>query len=120
MPIPTPTSVFPTAIDQITNQPHPEIPDAIVAIEQSLLPGGTPPAGIVGVSGGTFTGNVASNSSLQPGNGTTPGPHIWGGSGAPATALGAIGDYYFRSDTPSTANQRLYVKTGASTWTGII
>src|SRR6266704_920203 len=39
---------------------------------------------------------------------------MYSGSGAPGTGLGAIGDYYFRSDTPSTANQRIYVKTGAS------
>ncbi len=45
---------------------------------------------------------------------------LYSGSGAPGTGLGGIGDYYFRSDTPSTANQRLYAKTGASTWTGIV
>ena len=30
------------------------------------------------------------------------------------------GDYYFRKDTPGTANQRLYVCSGGSTWTGIL
>lgn len=45
---------------------------------------------------------------------------LYSGSGAPAGGTGAIGDYYFRIDTPSTANQRIYVKTAASTWTGIV
>jgi hypothetical protein len=46
------------------------------------------------------------------------------GSGAPAIA-GAVGDYYFRRDTPGTANQRIYICTvaggaGAATWVGIL
>ena len=47
------------------------------------------------------------------------GPRIWGGSGAPSFSATA-GDYFFRSDTPSTSNQRLYVCTGGSSWTGIL
>ncbi|HEY8998953.1 MAG TPA: glycosyl hydrolase family 28-related protein [Candidatus Saccharimonadales bacterium] len=43
----------------------------------------------------------------------------YSGSGAPSSALGANGDYYFRSDTPGTANQRMYVKV-AGAWTGIV
>lgn len=39
------------------------------------------------------------------------------GSGVPSG--GNDGDYYFRTDTPGTANQRLYVKS-AGTWTGIL
>lgn len=39
------------------------------------------------------------------------------GSGVPAATL--TGVYYFRTDTPGTANQRLYVKS-AGTWTGIL
>lgn len=45
---------------------------------------------------------------------------VYSGSGAPAGTLGAIGDVYFRTDTPTVANQRQYVKTGASAWTGVI
>lgn len=45
---------------------------------------------------------------------------IWSGSGAPAAGTGATGDYYFRTGTPSTSLQRIYVKTGVSTWTGIL
>lgn len=44
---------------------------------------------------------------------------IYQGSGAPNNANGNNGDYYFRTDTPGTANQRLYVKS-AGTWTGIV
>ena len=45
------------------------------------------------------------------------------GTGAPAIQ-GALGDLYIRTDTPSTANQRIYVCTtagaaGAAVWTGI-
>lgn len=41
------------------------------------------------------------------------------GSGAPANTLGNNGDYYFRTDTPGTANQRLYVKS-AGAWAGVV
>ena len=66
-----------------------------------------------------FDGLLTSISSVAPGNGTTIGPAHWGGSGAPSAGLGANGDYYFRSDTPGTANQRIYVKS-AGAWTGIV
>jgi hypothetical protein len=44
---------------------------------------------------------------------------IYSGSGAPASTLGNNGDFYFRIDTPGTANQRLYVKS-AGAWAGIV
>lgn len=45
------------------------------------------------------------------------GPNaIWGGAGVPASSLGASGDYYFRTDTPATAGQRLYVRESGG-WT---
>jgi hypothetical protein len=44
---------------------------------------------------------------------------LWAGTGAPNNSYGQTGDYYFRSDTPATANQRVYVKNGG-TWTGIV
>ena len=103
-------SIFPNAVDTINNQPDAETADAIMAIQQSLLPGGTPPAGIVGSAG---------TAGIAVGNGTTAGPRLWGGTGAPAAGLGANGDYYFRSDTPGTANQRVYVKS-AGAWVGIV
>jgi hypothetical protein len=44
---------------------------------------------------------------------------MYSGNGVPAAGLGANGDFYFRFDTPGTANQRLYVKA-AGAWTGIL
>ncbi|MHB8529198.1 MAG: hypothetical protein ACYC8V_06765, partial [Caulobacteraceae bacterium] len=44
---------------------------------------------------------------------------LWAGIGAPNNTYGANGDFYFRSDTPGTANQRIYVRN-AGAWTGII
>jgi hypothetical protein len=44
---------------------------------------------------------------------------IFTGAGAPSAAIGADGDYYFRQDTPGTANQRIYVHS-AGTWTGVL
>lgn len=44
---------------------------------------------------------------------------IRSGSGAPAAGLGINGDFYFRTDTPGTANQRLYIKS-AGAYVGII
>jgi hypothetical protein len=67
------------------------------------------------------TGNMFANA-LTP----TSGARITSGSGAPSTPGGAnptAGDLYVRTDTPSTANQRLYSCTvgGASpTWVGIV
>jgi hypothetical protein len=48
------------------------------------------------------------------------GGNLFGGSGVPAGGWGGIGDFYLREDTPTVANQRIYVKTGATTWTGIL
>lgn len=81
--------------------------------------------GTLNSQGGTSSGpvsaaSVSTTGGHQLGNGTVAGPTLWGGSGVPAGTLGAIGDYYFRSDTPGTANQRLYVKTAAGTWTAIL
>ncbi len=39
---------------------------------------------------------------------------FYSGSGAPNNANGANGDYYFRSDTPGTANQRIYAKASGA------
>lgn len=50
---------------------------------------------------------------------TTTVGEIFCGSGVPAAALGVNGSFYFRFDTPGTANQRLYVKS-AGAWVGIL
>lgn len=47
------------------------------------------------------------------------GATLRSGSGAPI-ASGTAGDYYFRTDTPSTANQRIYVCTGGTAWLALI
>jgi hypothetical protein len=52
-------------------------------------------------------------------NGIKLSGRIYGGSGVPAAGLGSNGDFYFRTDTPGTVNQRLYVKS-AGAWTGIL
>lgn len=50
----------------------------------------------------------------------TVGPNmLWGGAGAPPSTLGQSGDFYLRTDTPSTSDQRLYVNING-TWTGIL
>jgi hypothetical protein len=43
--------------------------------------------------------------------------NVSSGTGAPTG--GASGDYYYRQDTPGTANQRIYVNN-AGAWTGIL
>jgi hypothetical protein len=45
--------------------------------------------------------------------------NIWHVSAVPASAMGANGDFALRRDTPTIANQRLYVKSAGS-WTGIL
>jgi len=54
---------------------------------------------------------------LNASNQFIQGPNaIWGGPGVPPSSLGASGDYYFRTDTPATAGQRLYVRESGG-WT---
>jgi len=58
---------------------------------------------------------------------TSVGVRIWGGTGAPSSstteeASVQVGDLYLRRDTPTTANQRVYICTAAGappTWSGI-
>lgn len=71
----------------------------------------SPASGVLAIAGG-----------LQLGVGytTIAGSRLWSGSGAPSIAASVAGDIYFRTDTPSTANQRIYVATAANTWTGIV
>lgn len=56
---------------------------------------------------------------LQPGTIAGPGASIYSGTGVP-TLSALAGDFYLRTDTPGVANQRLYVCTGTTNWTGII
>lgn len=61
------------------------------------------------------TNNVSIANGIQLGGAST----TYSGSGAPSASLGNNGDYYLRSDTPGTANQRIYVKS-AGAWAGIV
>lgn len=68
------------------------------------------------------SGDMVLTGSLAPGNpggGTTSQAHLFSGLGAPSNTQGVNGDFYLRSDTPGTANQRLYVKSAGS-WVGIV
>jgi Pectate lyase superfamily protein len=72
--------------------------------------------------GGSFvhTGGGAQFSAyIEPGNGSTAGGHLWSGSGAPNIAASVAGDFYFRTDTPGTSGQRIYIATAANTWTAL-
>ena len=57
---------------------------------------------------------------VQLGNGTTAGSKLWSGSGAPNIATSVAGDFYFRTDTPGTSSQRIYIATAANTWTALV
>ena len=61
------------------------------------------------------SGNLVAAGSARLGGAST----LYSGSGAPSNGSGANGDFYFREDTPGSANQRLYVKS-AGAWTGIV
>jgi hypothetical protein len=70
----------------------------------------------------TQTGVVHTISPIFPGNMSGAAQGVCGiraGSGAPDNAVGQNGDFYFRSDTPGTGNQRLYVRT-AGAYVGIL
>lgn len=58
---------------------------------------------------------VQASSWFQP----TGGGHLYSASGAP-TISATAGDLYLRTDTPLVANQRLYICTGTTNWTGIL
>jgi hypothetical protein len=71
------------------------------------------------VNGLTADGTLAKSGGSRAANAmqVSNASSIFSGSGAPSG--GANGDYYLRTDTPGTANQRLYVKS-AGTWVGIL
>lgn len=67
------------------------------------------------------TGALALASGISPGTpaGAQQSGKVYQGSGVPSNTMGANGDVYFRTDTPGTANQRMYIRS-AGTWTGIV
>jgi hypothetical protein len=62
----------------------------------------------------------ATFSQLSLTNAGTAGSSLYSGSGAPSIISGNSGDYYFRTDTPTTTMQRVYVCTGGTAWTPIL
>lgn len=76
----------------------------------------------IGANGIKITGNISSpyaTIGLSTPAGAAQSGSIYQGSGAPSNANGNNGDFYFRTDTPGTANQRIYVKS-AGAWVGIL
>jgi hypothetical protein len=65
---------------------------------------------------GNFQGGVSPGS---PAGGAFQAGKVYQGSGVPSNANGNDGDTYLRTDTPGTANQRIYVKS-AGAWVGIL
>lgn len=79
----------------------------------------------IGKPGTTFAyitghGNMYLSGDLHLNNATT----MSSGSGSP-TIAGTAGDYYFRTDAPTTSDERIYICTatgvaGSATWAGIV
>jgi Pectate lyase superfamily protein len=90
-----------------------------------FIGGGTAVAFGTGINGavlGTFASTATARSSGTPVGGTQLSPlggTIYSGTGVPPAGLGANGDFYFRYDTPGTANQRIYQKS-AGAWVALV
>ncbi len=63
---------------------------------------------------------VAAGAGIRPGTaaGATQAGNLFMGSGVPSNSNGNNGDFYFRTDTPGTANQRLYIRS-AGAWVAL-
>jgi hypothetical protein len=86
--------------------------NSVVYIETPILSNGTQ------IKAGTLITNVGVPIQLNQ------AANLSSGTGAP-TIAGTAGDFFFRTDTPTTADQRIYVCTvtgaaGAATWVGIV
>lgn len=110
------TGVFPSGVNNTGSQS--QTARFMVAAVQSLTAYDASAATLV-VDGGTVRVNGAAffPSKEDGTNQQTAG--IWAGAGVPSNTFGSNGHYYFRSDTPGTANQRVYVKS-AGAWAGIL
>jgi len=87
----------------------------------NLVTGGTPGRMVFNYSvTGSGPGTLFSIGPVQAGTGLVAGAKLYSGVGAPNIPASGSGDFYFRTDTPLTANQRLYIATAANTWTGIV
>ena len=79
-----------------------------------------PLLGATDIRNGAFNGPPNFSHSLTLSTAAT----LSSGTGAP-TIAGTAGDFFFRTDTPTVADQRIYVCTvtggaGAATWVGIV
>ena len=131
-----PLSLFPNAVDELSNQPDPETAHAVMAIQSCLIGGssggapsapGLPPrttpllftpdnTSDIGASGANRPRNIYAAGQLNAGSSVVCNGIIseWVGAGnsliwntgAPAAGLGINGDFYFRTDTPATSLQR--------------
>lgn len=63
---------------------------------------------------------LVAGAGVRPGTdgGAQQAGNLFMGSGVPSNTNGNNGDFYFRTDTPGTANQRLYIKSAGS-WTAL-
>lgn len=90
-------------------------------VEVTLQVNGNAEVGELMVDGSLLAGNVQLSQGINVGTpaGINQSGRISQGSGVPSNTVGANGDAYFRTDTPGTANQRLYFKV-AGAWTGVL
>lgn len=75
-------------------------------------------ASLVGIGAVWYNGALLSPVLTFP-----SGNSLWIASGAPAVSNPVLGDYYLRTDTPTVANQRIYVCTtggGAPVWLALL
>lgn len=129
---------LPSPLGQSAIQPQPTQPRLVNAEFQNIA------VSVIGAraggfqfsnSGGTGTGGMNDSSGafsfnfgLFAGTQFTPPKddgtiqaacRLYAGSGVPNNANGTNGDFYFRSDTPAVANQRIYNRQ-AGAWVGIV
>ena len=73
------------------------------------------------VAAGAMSGPISVTNGLSPSkpDGTAQSGVVYQGSGAPNNSYGNNGDVYFRTDTPGTANQRIYIMSAGS-WVALV
>ena len=73
-----------------------------------------PAANLYSLNTNVTFNKLQSQCGIAPNNSST----LYSGTGVPASTLGVNGDFYFRTDTPGTANQRMYIKA-AGVWSAL-
>lgn len=116
----SPASLIPPSPTSIRWQPYTHYPAGWVVLNPT---GQWVSANVDFVSAGAYSaGNwTALNfvNGVTVGNKSTAAATLYSGSGAP-TLSATSGDFYLRTDTPGTANQRLYACTGTTNWTALL